>query len=86
MQISSTASVSSLTSMPRTVRITAPSEAVDLTFMPIMERVAQSDLWLVKSEVHQMFGHYVGCVRTAEGEEIAIPHVLGWAEDHVAVW
>lgn len=67
-------------------RITTPSGAVDLAFRPIMERVARSDLWLVKSEVHQMFGHYVGSIRTAEGEEIAIPHVLGWAEDHVALW
>ena len=67
-------------------RITALSGAVDLTFTPFMERVAASDLWLVKSEVHQMFGHYAGRVTTAEGETIAVEKMLGWAEDHVAKW
>jgi hypothetical protein len=67
-------------------RISAPSGAVDLTFAPFMERVAASDLWLVKSEVHQMFGHYDGTICTAEGETIPINKLLGWAEDHVAKW
>jgi hypothetical protein len=67
-------------------RITAPSGAVDLTFTPFMERVAASDLWLVKSEVHQMFGHYDGTITTADGETLTIHKLLGWAEDHVAKW
>ncbi|MFN2123959.1 MAG: DUF2804 domain-containing protein [Candidatus Promineifilaceae bacterium] len=67
-------------------RITAPSHAVDLTFTPAMERVAASDLWLVKSEVHQMFGYYDGTVRTVAGETIPIEKMFGWAEDHVATW
>ncbi len=67
-------------------RISAPSGAVDLTFTPFMERVAASDLWLVKSEVHQMFGHYDGVVTTADGETLTAHKLLGWAEDHVAKW
>jgi hypothetical protein len=67
-------------------RIYAPSGAVDLTFTPFMERVAASDLWLVKSEVHQMFGHYHGTISPSEGEIIPINKLLGWAEDHVAKW
>jgi hypothetical protein len=67
-------------------RISAPSGAVDLTFTPFMERVAASDLWLVKSEVHQMFGHYDGAVVSADGETIPVQKLLGWAEDHVAKW
>ncbi len=67
-------------------RITAPSGAVDLTFSPIMERVAASNLWLVKSEVHQMFGIYDGTVTTADEQTIPVTGMLGWAEDHVALW
>ena len=67
-------------------RITAPSGAVDLTFSPFLERVAASDLGLVKSEVHQMFGRYDGSVITAGGETITVTDLVGWAEDHVALW
>jgi hypothetical protein len=67
-------------------RITAPSGSVDLTFTPFMERVAASNLWLVKSEVHQMFGHYHGAVQTADGESIPVQNLIGWAEDHTATW
>jgi hypothetical protein len=67
-------------------RISASSGSIDLTFTPFMERVAASNLWLVKSEVHQLFGTYNGTVQTAEGETIAIENLIGWAEDHVAKW
>ena len=67
-------------------RISAPSGSIDLTFTPIMERIATSNLWLVKSEVHQMFGHYSGSIITGAGEEIKIKQMLGWAEDHIALW
>jgi len=67
-------------------RISAPSGAVDLTFTPFLERVAASDVWLVRSEVHQMFGRYNGAVATSEGETIPVRDLVGWAEDHVARW
>jgi hypothetical protein len=67
-------------------RIVAPSGQIDLTFTPLLERVAASDLWLVKSEVHQMFGHYGGEVTTAGGATIHVRDLIGWAEDHVAKW
>ena len=70
----------------RCVDISAPSGSIDLTFTPFMERIAASDLWLVKSEVHQMFGYYNGTVSTVDGEVIPVQNLLGWAEDHVAKW
>jgi hypothetical protein len=57
-----------------------------LTFTPFMERVAASNLWLIRSEVHQMFGHYNGRVTTAGGETLTVHDLVGWAEDHVARW
>jgi hypothetical protein len=67
-------------------RISAPSDSIDLTFTPFIERIAASNLWLVKSEVHQMFGTYEGSVTTDGGEVIAVQKLIGWAEDHVARW
>jgi hypothetical protein len=67
-------------------RITAPANAVDLTFTPFMERVAASNLWLIRSEVHQMFGRYNGHITTAGGETIPVHNLIGWAEDHIARW
>ena len=67
-------------------RIIAPSGAVDLTFTPFLERVAASNAWLVRSEVHQMFGRYDGTITTAEGEPIPVHDLVGWAEDHIARW
>lgn len=66
--------------------ITAPSGRIDLTFIPFLERTAVSNSWVIRSEVHQMFGHYSGHITTDEGEQIAIHDLLGWAEDHVALW
>ena len=67
-------------------RMTAPSGGVDLTFTPFLERVAASNVWLVRSEVHQMFGHYNGSMRVDGGEQVRVKDLVGWAEDHVALW
>ena len=67
-------------------RIFDTESGLDLTFTPFMERVAASDLWLIRSEVHQMFGHYNGRVTTADGAAIPIHNLIGWAEDHIARW
>jgi len=67
-------------------RIVAPSGAADLTFTPFLERVAASNVWLVRSEVHQLFGRYTGTITTSDGETISIRGLVGWAEDHIARW
>lgn len=67
-------------------RISDPEGRLDLTFTPFLERVAASDVWLVRSEVHQMFGRYNGQFTTNEGENVPVHDLVGWAEDHAAVW
>ncbi|GJM40242.1 MAG: hypothetical protein DHS20C20_05240 [Ardenticatenaceae bacterium] len=74
------------TDFMRPWHITAPSGALDLTFTPFMERVAASNLWLIRSEVHQLFGHYSGQIAIAAGEIVPVQNLVGWAEDHVARW
>jgi hypothetical protein len=67
-------------------RIMGVETGIDLTFTPFMERVAASNLWLIRSEVHQMFGRYNGRITTTDGETIPIHDLIGWAEDHIARW
>jgi len=57
-----------------------------LTMQPIFERVAKSNLLLINSEVHQVFGRYEGTVENADGQRIEISGLTGWAEEHKARW
>ncbi|MCX8123990.1 MAG: DUF2804 domain-containing protein [Spirochaetes bacterium] len=57
-----------------------------LTFTPFFERVAASNLLLIKSEVHQLFGIYSGFVVDSNGKKIDVQNIIGWAEEHHARW
>lgn len=59
---------------------------IHLTFTPFKERVACSNMLVIFSEVHQMFGRYDGCVAADDGEEICIEGLVGFAEEHHARW
>jgi hypothetical protein len=58
----------------------------DLEFVPFIERVARTNLLVITSEVHQMFGRYRGAVRADDGEMVAIEELVGFAEEHHAQW
>jgi hypothetical protein len=65
---------------------TRASGQVDLTFEPFFERVAKTDLLILKSEVHQVFGRYKGSIAAADGTRYEISDLLGWVEQHNARW
>jgi len=69
---------------PWTMR--SPDGRLDLTFTPFFERVAKTDLKILYSEVHQMFGRYQGTVYADDGEPVQIQNLVGWAEEHRARW
>lgn len=69
---------------PWTMR--SPNGRLDLQFVPFKERVARSTLLVLSSEVHQMFGHYSGTLRSDDGEEPHVHDVIGWAKEHQAKW
>lgn len=62
------------------------SDRVDLTFTPFLDRTAKTNLLLIRSEVHQMFGHYAGTIVDDAGDQIPVEGVVGWAEEHQARW
>jgi hypothetical protein len=62
------------------------SDRVDLTFTPIVERTARTNLLVIRSEVHQQFGRYSGSVVDDEGSTHTVDALAGWAEEHHARW
>lgn len=67
-------------------RMRSPDGRLDLEFVPFLERVAATNLLLVASEVHQMFGRYHGTVQADDGERIGLDGLVGFAEEHHALW
>ncbi len=74
------------TDFKRPWKMTAPDGRLDLEFVPFVERVAKTDLKILSSEVHQMFGRYYGTVQTDDGEAIQLEGLIGFAEEHHAKW
>jgi hypothetical protein len=67
-------------------RMASADGRLDLTFTPFLERVAKTNLAVITSEVHQMFGRYSGHVVADTGERIEIDGLVGFAEEHQAHW
>jgi hypothetical protein len=67
-------------------RFTDSEGRLELEFVPFKERIAKTDLALIHSQVHQMFGRYSGRVVTDGGEPIQLNGLIGFAEEHRARW
>ena len=62
------------------------SRQVDLVFEPFFERIAKTDMVILRSEVHQMIGRFSGSIAMKDGSSLPIDRAVGWAEDHHARW
>ncbi len=67
-------------------RFSDPEGRLALEFMPFKDRTAITNLGVIYSEVHQMFGRYNGYAVSDEGEKIHIHGLIGFAEEHRARW
>ena len=59
---------------------------LDLTFTPFKDRTARTNLGIIFSEVHQLFGRYDGDVILDDGQKLEIHDLIGFAEEHRARW
>jgi hypothetical protein len=59
---------------------------LDLVFTPFKDRLATTNLGIIFSEVHQMFGRYNGIAVADSGEVVQIKDLIGFAEEHHARW
>jgi hypothetical protein len=67
-------------------RFTDSQGRLDLTFTPFKDRVAKTNLGVISSQVHQMFGRYTGWAVDDHGQCIEIQDLIGFAEEHRARW
>jgi hypothetical protein len=67
-------------------KFTEAQGRLELEFVPFKERIARTNLGLITSEVHQMFGRYSGWAVADGGERIEIRDLTGFAEEHHARW
>jgi hypothetical protein len=67
-------------------KFTDSENRLDLDFVPFKERLATTNLGIIFSEVHQMFGRYSGTVQADDGERIQLNNLIGFAEEHHARW
>ncbi|HPS80337.1 MAG TPA: DUF2804 domain-containing protein, partial [Candidatus Limiplasma sp.] len=51
-----------------------------LTFTPMLDRAALTNLWVLKSDQHQVFGAFDGSVTLDDGTVLEISHLIGFAE------
>ena len=65
---------------------TSITNRINLKFVPFYERIAKSNLIVLKSEKHQIIGHFSGNIKTDTGERIHIDSILGCAEEHFGQW
>jgi hypothetical protein len=65
---------------------TAITNRIDLKFVPFYERIAKSNIIILKSEVHQMVGHFSGSIVTDAGECILIDSIVGTSQEHFGQW
>ncbi|MCA1074925.1 DUF2804 domain-containing protein [Clostridium bowmanii] len=65
---------------------TSITNRIKLTFVPFYERIAKSNLVILKSDVHQMIGHFSGSIETDAGENIIIDSLIGCCEEHLGKW
>ena len=65
---------------------TSDDGKLQLTLTPFIEKKNKMNILVLRTEVHQMFGHYSGTLVTDEGEKIIITDLIGWAEEHQARW
>jgi len=67
-------------------RFTDDEGRLDLTFTPFKDRTARTNLGIIFSEVHQMFGRYNGHAILDDGSPLEIRDLIGFAEEHHARW
>jgi hypothetical protein len=49
-------------------------------FAPILDRAAKSDLGLIVSDQHQVFGRFSGRVVLDDGSPLVVENLIGFAE------
>lgn len=67
-------------------RVRAPDGSIDLVLHPRYDKHSRTEIGIMGMEVHQVFGHWSGSVRTDKGVTVAFDNFSGFAEECRARW
>ena len=67
-------------------RFSSSDGRFEMQFAPVLDRQSHTHLGLIRSEQHQVFGHYSGTVVLDNGQRVLVPQMLGFAEDVLNWW
>ncbi len=67
-------------------KMSSVDSRVELDFIPAVDRFADTNLLLIRSLQHQVFGSFSGTVRLDDGTELQIQELIGFAEDVYNRW
>ena len=66
--------------------ITSSDKRFEMLFEPLIDRAACTDIKIIKSDQHQVFGYYTGDVILDDGTNIHIDRLLGFCEKVENKW
>jgi hypothetical protein len=67
-------------------RVHDPTGVLDCTLTPCHDRHARTNALVIAQEVHQVFGHWSGCVPAPDGSTLELTGALGFAEEARSRW
>ncbi len=67
-------------------RVVDPGGRLDLRLVPRFDKHTRVEAVVLGTEVHQVFGAWSGTLVTDEGEELTLPHAIGFAEESRSRW
>lgn len=67
-------------------RFTSDDGRFEMDFEPVIDRASCTDVKLIKSDQHQVFGHFTGTSTLDDGTKIAVHNLMGFAEKVENKW
>jgi hypothetical protein len=67
-------------------KVTSSDGRLEMDFKPIIDRNSNTDLKILKSLQHQVFGTFTGKAILDDGKEIYVKDLLGFAEKVFNKW
>lgn len=67
-------------------RFSSSDGRFEMEFAPLLDRNSLTHLGVIRSEQHQVFGHFSGRLVLDDGRTLTVPPMLGFAEDVLNWW
>lgn len=67
-------------------KITSKDNKINLTFMPILDRHSHTNVLVIASNQHQVFGKFSGTFKISDNQEVHLKDMMGFAEKVMNKW